>query len=213
MDDTNSPREVTRRGFISDLAVGAGGALAISSLLPSEAAGANVVPEISAEWDLSWIDRLTGKYRCVFDSPDINEGTVFVNATVFMSGFQEVYGVTDADTQAVLVLRHIGVHLAFNDMLWEKYGLGTELKQPGSPKQNPYTADLARLRGRGATIIACSLAANRQAGVIARRVGADVAAVRAEVLANLVPGAILMPSGVFATIRAQQAGCSFMKSA
>jgi len=36
--------------------------------------------------------------------------------------------------------------------------------------------------------------------------------VRADIYANFVPGTIVMPSGVFATVRAQQAGCSFMKS-
>jgi hypothetical protein len=34
--------------------------------------------------------------------------------------------------------------------------------------------------------------------------------VRAELRANLVPGAILVPSGIYALIRAQNAGCAFM---
>jgi hypothetical protein len=35
--------------------------------------------------------------------------------------------------------------------------------------------------------------------------------VQSEVRAGLVPGAILMPTGVFALVRAQNAGCAYMK--
>jgi hypothetical protein len=33
-----------------------------------------------------------------------------------------------------------------------------------------------------------------------------------DIRANLVPGATLMPTGVFATLMAQEAGCSLMRS-
>ena len=215
MSESSTPRDLSRRGFISDLAIGAGGALAISNLAPAEAAAAQIAAkEVGiAEWDLTWIDRLTGKYRAVFDSPDINEGTVFTNAQVFLMGFSEVYKASDADMQPVLVLRHHGVHLAFNDAMWEKYAVAESLKLPVGDKKNPYTSQISALRDRGAMFLVCNLAANRQAGTIARRIGADVATVRADIYANFIPGAILQHSGVFATIRAQQAGCSFMKSA
>ena len=214
MSKKPTPRDVTRRGFITDVAMGAGGAIAIGSLLPATAAAATPANEPSAaEWDLTWIDRLTGKYRTVFDSPDINEGTVFANAQVFMMGFGEVYKASDADMQAVLVLRHHGVHLAFNDAMWDKYGIAESLKLPVGDRKNPYTSDINRLRDRGAMFLVCNLAANRRANEIARRIGGDAAAVKADLYANFIPGAILQQSGVFATIRAQQAGCSFMKSA
>jgi intracellular sulfur oxidation DsrE/DsrF family protein len=35
---------------------------------------------------------------------------------------------------------------------------------------------------------------------------------RAAVIAALVPGVIRMPSGVFAVMRAQEAGCQFVRS-
>src|SRR5688500_9475427 len=107
MSNSRLPREVTRRDFLSDVTVGATGALAISALIPAAAhAAGDETIESAAEWDLTWIDRLTGKYRTVFDAPEINDGTVFTNATVFMMGFREVYNATDADMQAVLVMRH-----------------------------------------------------------------------------------------------------------
>lgn len=39
----------------------------------------------------------------------------------------------------------------------------------------------------------------------------DVAEVKKEVFANLVPGTIVVPSGVFALMRAQNAGCAYMR--
>jgi hypothetical protein len=165
MTNSNKPREVTRRNFLSDVTIGATGAVALAALMRDEAR-AEALPPLApaAEWDLTWVDRLTAKHRVVFDAPEINDGTVFTNATVFMMSFAEVYKATDADMQAVLVMRHNGV------------------------------------------------AAARRAREIARRVGADPETVRADIYANLVPGVIMQHSGVFATVRAQQAGCAFMKS-
>jgi intracellular sulfur oxidation DsrE/DsrF family protein len=212
MDNSSSSRDVTRRGFLADVAVGATGALALSTILPATA-HASDEPAGAAAWDLTWIDRLTGKYRTVFDAPGINDGTVFTNASVFMMGFREVYDASDADMQAVIVMRHDGVPLAFNDAMWEKYGIGAAAGVRNGEKKNPWTGEMASLRARGATLLACNLAANRQAREIAQRIGEEPEKVRADIFANLVPGVIMQPSGVFATIRAQQAGCSFMKSA
>jgi intracellular sulfur oxidation DsrE/DsrF family protein len=39
----------------------------------------------------------------------------------------------------------------------------------------------------------------------------DAETVQADLKANLIPGAILVPSGIYALIRAQNAGCAFMQ--
>ena len=41
----------------------------------------------------------------------------------------------------------------------------------------------------------------------------NIEEVRADVRLGLVPGALLMPDGIFALIRAQNAGCAFMRGA
>jgi hypothetical protein len=217
MTNSNDSREVTRRNFLSDLAVGATGAVALSALVSDQALAAGVTaapvaPSAAAEWDLTWIDRLTGKYRTVFDAADTNDGMVFTNVSVFMMGFKEVYNASDADMQAVIVMRHRGVIMAFNDAMWEKYGIGGEFKIANAEKKNPWTSELATLRGRGATLIACNLAATRQAREFAKRLNLDADEVKKDLYANFVPGIIVQTSGVFATIRAQEAGCAFMKS-
>jgi hypothetical protein len=211
MSKHNPPRDVTRRGFIGDLAIGAGGGIALSTLLPAASAAMEPGSQPAAAWDMSWVERLTGKYRAVFDSPDFNDGRVFTDATLFMSGSQEVYGVGDADTQAVIVIRHIAIPLAYNDAMWAKYPLA-EMHGLSGGQRNPYMNELTTLRGRGAILLGCNRAANRLGGQVASRVNRDAASVRADMLANLVPGMILLPNGIFATLRAQQAGCAFMKS-
>ena len=62
MTNSKNAREVTRRNFLTDVAVGASGVVALSSLMSDEAFAGEVVPSPSAaaEWDLPWIDRLTG---------------------------------------------------------------------------------------------------------------------------------------------------------
>jgi hypothetical protein len=214
MTNSKNSREVTRRNFLTDLAVGATGAVALTALTsdPALAAGVSPAASAAAEWDLTWIDRLTGKYRTVFDAPEVNEGTVFTNAQVFQMGFKEVYDATDADMQAVLVLRHRGVVMAFNDAMWEKYALGAESKVANGEKVNPFTREMTNLKNRGAIFLACNLAASRRSREIAQRLGVSADDVKKELYANLIPGVIMQTSGVFATVRAQQAGCSFMKS-
>jgi hypothetical protein len=212
MTNSNESREVTRRNFLSNVAVGATGAVALSALISDEAAAETVTPSAAAEWDLTWIDRLTGKYRTVFDAPEINDGTVFTNAMVFQMGFKEVYNASDADMQAVLVLRHRGVVLAFNDAMWEKYGIGPEFKVANAEKKNPWTGEMASLKDRGAIFLACNLAASRQAREFARRLNLNADEVKKDLYANFIPGVIVQTSGVFATIAAQKAGCAFMKS-
>jgi hypothetical protein len=55
-----------------------------------------------------------------------------------------------------------------------------------------------------------SLALNDVGRRLAAQTKRGVDEVQKELRANLVPGAILVPSGIYALIRAQNAGCAFM---
>src|ERR1700687_2068663 len=85
---------------------------------------------------------------------------------------------------------------------------------PESPetKGMEATATLEGLRAKGAVLLACNLAAMGYAYEIAERTKQHPKIVRAEVRANLAPGVILQPSGIYATIRAQEMGAGFMRS-
>jgi hypothetical protein len=73
-------------------------------------------------------------------------------------------------------------------------------------------ASLEGLIASGAVLLACNKAAMRYAGQMAQKFNRDVEEVRAEIRANIVPGVMLQPSGIYATLRAQDVGCAFLKS-
>jgi hypothetical protein len=200
-----------------------------SATTPAGAAGSNGAPA-APPFDVKWLERVAAaKHKAVFDAPDIADGVIFTNAWVFMRGYKEMYNTPDADLLAVMVLRHAGLPMALNDALWAKYGIGEQakVKDPETDAwavRNPFLRAVAGstktfapttievLQGRGAIVLVCNLALNNYASRTANRLKLDVATVRDEFKAGVVPGGILQPSGVFATLRAQEAGCSFLRS-
>ena len=211
-----------RREFLAKIGALAG-AMAID---PDEL---RAVPASSGSaWDTSWIDALAAaKYRVVFNANELADGAAMFFARQFLDDYHEVHGTADSSTRAAIVFRRAGVSMAFNDQIWERYGIGEEVKLADpdtgraakrnifwSAKQVPSPDDLAlalqTLQQRGVISLVCNIAVGRWAGRAAARLHHDADAVRADVAANLVPGAILVPSGIFALIRAQNAGCAYM---
>lgn len=184
---------------------------------PGAAAAAPPAPAARVTFDDSWTTRLTARHKGVFDSPEIGDGIAVFQAQIWIRGNKEALGATDADSQAVLVLRHAAVPMVFNDALWEKYELGKETKTKDYETKkfvarNPWRATLESLQEKGSIILGCNLAAMGFASRIAERTKQDVEAVRQEIRANLVKGALLMPSGIYAVHRAQEAGCTYIRS-
>jgi len=69
---------------------------------------------------------------------------------------------------------------------------------------------LESLHGRGLISLVCNVALGNWARGRAERTKRDPESVVAEARANLIPGAILVPSGIYGLIRAQNAGCAYM---
>ncbi|MFN2315925.1 MAG: hypothetical protein ABR551_03175 [Gemmatimonadales bacterium] len=223
-----------RRQFMGRV-LGGAAAVAAAPLLPltdaaARAQAANGQAAPSNQWDMSWVDRVRGDHRVAFDAPEVDGGLVLIQARNWMAGHTEVYGTRDDQMTAVLVIRHNAVPLVMNDALWERHALGEvlEINDPrtGQPaRRNPFIniqqgdrtmvyADggLDTLIQRGAVALACSLALRNRAGAYARRANRPAAEVHEEVLANLLPGVTVMPNGIFALGRAQEAGCGYMRS-
>jgi hypothetical protein len=187
------------------------------------------------QWDDSWFGRLTAKHKAVFDTPDFSEGTIPGpgQATRYINGVHDALG--SSDVQTVIVIRHHAIAFAFNDAMWSKYEIGKDLKIKGDGEdwatKNPFLAHGRGGRGgasgnsdrpqanaewlttHGHILLGCDLATQGYAGTIASRTNGTMKAVYEELKANLVPGLILQPNGVYATLRAQEAGCAFMRSA
>ena len=231
LDDTISHRsrmepnaEATRRRDFLARIGGAGAALALSSCAPPIVAQ----PPSTArgEWDVSWIDRVRrAKHRAVFDGP---QGDVaLMLAARYLENIETVYGVGAPEVIAVLNLRTRAVHLGLSHAMWEKYPIGEDanVKDPvtGNPARRnvswapepgasaAYAAmSLERLRDRGAVILLCDFALGHLATRLAAKVGASSGVVHAELRGGVVPGAILVPSGIFGLGEAQNAGCAFL---
>lgn len=189
-------------------------------------------------WDDSWFGRLTAKHKAVFDTPDLVEGTIGGpgQATRYINGMRDALGAGPSDVQTVVVIRHHAIAFAFNDAMWAKYEIGKDLKIKGDGEEwatkNPVAAAHGRggrgggaaannerpqanaewLASHGHILLGCDLATQAFAGSLAARTKGTMKTIYEELKANLIPGLILQPNGVYATLRAQEAGCAFMRS-
>src|SRR5690242_2937057 len=116
-----------RRAFLGRLAALAGtgavaGALPLS--LDARRALAEPAPQPGQKWDVSWTNRLKGRYRAVFDVAQIDSGYGVWRASVWEMQYAQVLGVSPADMSAVIVLRADGLPLAMQQAYWDKHLLG-----------------------------------------------------------------------------------------
>jgi len=220
-----------RRDFVGRLAAGA---LLAGMPLPIDAsvrALAQTHPEQAEEWDVSWVKRLTGKYRAVFDVPEIDSGYGVWRASIWGRQYQEVLGAKPNELSAVVVLRHNGIQLAMQQAYWDKYAIGKEknvvhpITQQGTDR-NPVLlassrgevpamfddAALDRFIARGGIALACNLALQDVVEAIQKKDNVSADEARKQAIASLVPGVILQPSGVFAALHAQDAGCKYLRA-
>ena len=183
-------------------------------------------------WDDTWATTLAAaKYKAVIDGPEIGEGDLFWQAYAFMDGCKKALGAADGEVNVAVVIRHSAIALAYNDAIWTKYELGKKLKvkDPVTNKKatrNPFlmlpdghpdmawmaNVTITGLGAKGVTFPCCNQATRFLASEIAKWNHLDKGAVYDELKQNLVPGARLQPTGLYATMRAQQTGAAFMRA-
>jgi hypothetical protein len=227
MTDNQYPR---RREFIGQL-----GAIAMAATVPS-AREIDAARHVAASpaWDMSWVDRVTAApYKVAIDTTKV-EGDGLYTALDILDTFHEVYGgsgSTGESIQVVVVLRHFAAAMAQRDAMWERYGIGEErnvtdpdTKAPA--KRNPFlraspnakeswelNSKIEPLVARGVIFLVCNRATMGLATSLAKRVNKPVDEVKEDLRTNVVPGAILMPNGIFSLVRAENAGCAFFRQA
>lgn len=228
-----TPPTPSRRDFVERLATGATGAVLFGAA-PSALSAMSVTPPPGATpagaWDLSWTERLKGEYKVVVDSPEIDEGSGVARATVWSQGYTDAMGTKASQTSTVLVLRHAGLMLAMNSEFWAEYKIGEKRKvndpvtnkpalrnpvmlnskEHGTPAEYDDMA-LDKFIGRGNVVLGCGLAFEGVVYTVKEQDKVSQEAAKEKAMRMLVPGVILQPSGVFAVVRAQQAGCWFMR--
>lgn len=219
-----------RRQFLGSVAAFSATGLLVPSALGAEVPGP---APVSADWDVSWRQRITSEFRAVFDNPIVNEGVGLWRAIDWKRNLTEVYGDQAKDASTVLVIRHEAIPMIMNHDFWERHELGAELEindRSGSPaKYNPYLAregaagegggrraggTIDSFIASGGIVLACNYAFSRSVvGKEARKAGIDQAAARETALKQVIPGVIIQPSGFFAVIEAQRSGCHFFPAA
>jgi intracellular sulfur oxidation DsrE/DsrF family protein len=199
-----------RRDFLAQ--VGAFAAITSASRTEMKAASTQPVNH----WDMSWVDALSSaSYRVVFNADEIADGAALSYAETFLNDFHQAQATSDAQTRPVIVFRRLGTPIALDDALWERYGIGEDSKVTDNRSNKPatrniYKKQLEELRRRGLISLVCNIALGNWSARAARRTNKKVADVLDNARANLIPGTIVVPSGIFALIRAQNAGCAYM---
>jgi hypothetical protein len=221
-----------RREFLRQASLLAAGYVAAKSLEAQGAAvPATTAPQQQAAWDMSWTERVTGRYRMAFDAHQVSEGICLHQVRVFLSGYAAAYNLTDRAVSAVLVIRHAAIPMVLRDPLWEDadWGEKEKLKDPATgavAKRNPFInipqpaphavtwpdGALDTLMQRGVIVLACDLALRNAAGQLATRRKIPRQDAQQLVTDNLIPGVYRMPSGIFATSHAQQLGCGVLNA-
>jgi hypothetical protein len=220
----------SRRRFLESTAVNAAALAVLPSALWAAIPRDLAPPSTVGDWDMSWADKLTGKYRACFDCAEVESGYGVWRASAWANQTADVMKAQPADINTVLVLRHAAIVLAMQQSFWDKYRIG-KLKKVTHPltleptNKNPALMDerdglpapfsmagLHKQLARGAIALACNLALQDCIDLIKATDKVSEEAARQKAIAALVPGVILMPSGVFAAVRAQQAGSSYVKS-
>ena len=214
--------QIQRRNFIGTLGAGA---LAASVDAPAAAAAS---PVADNQWDITWVERVNRKHRAVFDSPELSGGAALIRAFNWKAEYKDVYGTPPEDMSAVLVMRGEGIWLAMNDEFWKAYKVGEENNfRSGTPPKfreanpigsapadaKPAAAErtLPKFLVSGNVGLACNRAFGGVVELVKKvdKLASDDEA-RAKAKSFLIPGVILQPSGVFATLRAQEAGCHYI---
>ena len=204
---------------------------ALAALAPEPAASG--APQRRSDFDVAWPARVTGKYRAIFDVPEVESGYGVWRASIWARQYETSLGIPANDISTVLILRHNAIVLAMQQPFWDEYGIGgaKDVKHPvtlDSTDRNPAllssTRDevpsmyddfaLPRFIERSGIVLACDLALRDCVALIQNTDRVDEATAYRKAVDLVVPGVLLQPSGVFAAALAQhKAGCAYVRAA
>jgi hypothetical protein len=177
----------------------------------------------------SWFSGIKGKHRAVFDVLEPHDTFPFIGPRVFLMT-NAATGTPAKDCSVVVILRHEAVPFALGSDLWKKYKLGEATKtndpdtkapavrniywhpSPGDfvfPAIGHVPIGIDQLQADGVMYFACGAAMTVLSGVIAQQTHQNQSVVMKELLANVLPGVRVVPSGVWALGRAQEHGCAY----
>jgi intracellular sulfur oxidation DsrE/DsrF family protein len=216
-NDVTTPR----RGFLGTLAATAAAGLASLTPLRLEAQPRSAPTGGADAAFETWLNRITGKHKMIFDAPEVNGGMPVIWPRIWLNGNNDNYATKDADNSAVVVMRHSAIPMAMRDEVWVKYKLGEafNIKDGEAPATKNIFAKVMplplpgtgteALLAAGVMIGVCNVALTVYSAMVAQKMSMDAAAVKADWVAALMPGVQVVPSGVLAVARTQEKGCAY----
>ena len=222
----STPELPDRRTFLTQLATGSA-ALAAGGLATHLTAGIAQAEgtDASDEFSEAWLNRLTGKHRQFFDAISVNSGFGLVFAMNFLNSNNETYKLADSSLSAVVGMRHFSVPMAFTDDIWARYKLGEffQIMDPATKAPStrnffyhPHDGDVPfpgmaidKLLARGVQMTCCNVALSVLSGMTSKNAGVTADVAKKEWVAGIIPGIVIVPSGVLAVNRAQEKGCTY----
>jgi hypothetical protein len=205
-----------RRSFLATLA-----ALPVMTTLDL---GTPVTPTpVAADWDLSWLDSLTGKHKQVFDVQEFEIPLIVVSN--YLRAFREVMKLEYPDVNTVVGLGE-GYPINATDRIWEQYRLGEKwkIKDPDTgtwatrnvyalrdpmPKGVSPEHTVQGLQKRGTIFWQCNNALNFISGTFATELKRPFEEVRKELLDGMLPGVKLVPAHTMLIGLTQEHGCTY----
>lgn len=222
-----------RREFIERLGATAMlGALPLTTINPALHEFLQPATTPLEEFDFSWTNKLKGKnHKAIFDCAEIESGYGVWRAGMWEGQYLATGQAKKGDTVTVLVLRHAAFVLGLQQDFWDKNTIGADDKvthpiTQQSTDKNPALLSSTRNEipaqfdvfalpnfiNNGGIVLACNVALQFFSMGLAKKLGISDAEARSRTVAAMLPGVTLQPSGVFACVKAQEAGCQYVRA-
>ena len=214
----------SRRDFLGHVATAgvvlAAGACATAGAHAADAAplpatkpygGPGTDPEKDNSWDWTWLTKITGKHKQVYDIGEINNLFGLRVGANYLNAWRDVYKLNPPEVTVVAGMISHG-YTNFNDAIWAKYGLGEETKTKDAlgawVTRNVYRngdggmpwADysIEAMQARGVIFWQCNNALKGITAHLATKMHMEPSVVRAELIVGLLPGVTLVPAHTMA---------------
>ncbi len=215
---------IDRRAFLGTLVAGAAAA-GLANLPAALADEAMDIPIAGSEpLDAALKKLSTRRYKQVFDAPRPNESLPVIWSWAFLHTYNKLK-VADSSVGCFVVLRHEAIPFAMKDEVWAKYKLGEVFKIDDKTTKAPSVRNVVtnvkpedlpipdmameKVQARGVVFGVCDLAMTVYSMKLAEAAKLKPEDVKNDMVAGLLPGIVVLPSGIYAVHRAQGVGFTY----
>lgn len=208
----------SRRDFISLVGGGVGAAALAPGLLQSQSIA-------SQDWDFSWLDKLTGKHRQLFDLGNLEIGLIVVRN--WYDAWERIFRLKHPDVNAVVGIAGSTFPINASDELYREFPIGErwQIKDPvtgewavrnifmegGEGPPMLREAKVRLLQARGAVFWQCNNALHGVAHQLASVTQRTQPEIYAALRKGLNPGVIVVPAHTMLVGLCQERGCTYEK--